>query len=126
MGLLPSKKQIGLWFVARWYKQALQGKKGKDTMKFVQKIQGLRTAIMALILALEVVANGLGFQTGPLFGLINGAFSAVGWNPNGVQEALGVDPKAVGMAALTLYFAVKRLIAWKKEKAEAEASKDSK
>ncbi len=86
-------------------------------MKWLSEIQGLRTAIMALVLLTEVVCRGLGLDAGPAFTLAHSLFRAVGWDE--ADAGTLFDPAVVGAAILTIYFAIRRAIAWYSEKGKA-------
>jgi len=82
-------------------------------MKFIQSLQGVRTAIMAIVLLLEVLAKSFGFEAGPVFTIVRTAFGAIGWNTAEANTLF--DPALVGAAIVTLYAAIMRVVAWSKQ-----------
>jgi hypothetical protein len=106
------KTKFALWWAGRWYRDALAGKHGEENMQFIQKLAGLRTAIMAIILLAEVVAKQFGFDAGPFFSLVRGLFAALNWDTNEAAGFFGVEPAALLASALTLWAAILRVKAY--------------
>lgn len=79
-------------------------------MKLLQSFHGMRSAIMALILLAEVIAGGLGYEAGPVFGVVRSAFAALGWEAS--PGNLLFDPATTGAAVITLYAVAMRVKAW--------------
>jgi len=80
-------------------------------LAFLKSLTGVRSAIMALVLLAEVVARGLGFDSGPVLSVVYSIFTSIGWDPK-APGALLFDPALVGTAVLTLWFTWKRIQAW--------------
>lgn len=81
--------------------------------KALEALHGLRSAIMAVVLLIEVVAQGLGFESGPVFAAARGVMSYAGWE----TTDLAFDPAVAGAAILTLYATYQRVRAWWRDRA---------
>lgn len=103
MGL---KSSVAEWWARRWYQRGLEGKEGESVKNFLTQIQGLRSAIIAVLLLVEFLGQHFGFA-GPL-GYIHQLFSILGWD---AKDAL-FDPTVTGTALLTLYAVYGRFRAW--------------
>jgi len=77
---------------------------------YLKKLEGVRSAIMALVLLLEVLSKAFGLEAGPVFTILHLAFTALGWNPADANTLF--DPALVGSAILTLYVTTRRVVAW--------------
>ena len=102
------KAKFALWFAERMYREALAGEYGEETMTFLKSLSGLRTAILAVFLVIELLAQQFGFSAGPLFGVLHTIFGFLG--SADPKEAFGVDPAVVASAIATLYFAGRRFV----------------
>lgn len=109
MGL---QRAVGLWWLRRSWKRGLEGKEGQDVKNLLTKIQGLRSAIIALLLLGEFIGVQTG-HGGAVLAYTRHVIAALGWSPN---EAL-FDPTVVGTALLTLWATWRRFQAWRAERA---------
>ena len=96
------------WYARRWIGRVREGKEGAETMKAFAQLQGMRSAIIALVLLIEFLGQKLGFGGGFL-AYAHTVLVAFGWDP---KEAL-FDPTVVGTALLTLWATWGRFKAWR-------------
>lgn len=108
------KSKFAIWYATKWYRDGIAGKKGEAVKDLLSKASGARSAIVLLVLIAEGLAKAGGFETGPVFGIVYGLFSSLGWDVQSVKTTVGVDPVLLGTYAFGLYFAAKRIIAWAK------------
>lgn len=108
MGL---ERAVGLWWLRRKWKRGMEGKEGADVKNLLTKIQGLRSAIIALLLLAEYIGMQTG-HGGAVLAYTRDMIAALGWIP---KEAL-FDPTVVGAALLTLWATWKRFNAWRTER----------
>lgn len=126
MGLLGKvKKKIVVKLAIRegvsFIRQALAGKKGPKVKKFFEGVQGLRSAIMLVLVVVELLAKQFGFEAGPLFAILNGIMSTFGWEKGEAIREVGIDPAIVATALASLYFAARRAVTWYRERKAVQA-----
>jgi hypothetical protein len=126
MGLGSLKGKLARLFAKRWvvgwYRDGLEGKEGKGTMGALKKIQGLRTALMALVLLSEALAKASGHDFGPVFAFTHAIFAGFGWDEK--EAGTLFDPAVLASSIFTLWAAALRVKSYVKEqkaKADAEA-----
>ena len=108
MGL---SEKVGQWWLRRKWRRGLEGKEGADVMNLFRQIQGLRSAIIALLLLAEYIGVQTG-HGGAVLAYTRHVIGALGWSPS---EAL-FDPTVVGTALLTLWATWRRVQAWNTER----------
>lgn len=80
-------------------------------LELLKRIQGMRSAIIALLLLAEYIGVQVG-HGGAVLAYMRGVIAALGWSPS---EAL-FDPTVVGTAVLTLWATWRRFQAWREGK----------
>lgn len=115
MGL---KQAAATWYVSRWYRRGIEGKEGKQVKNVLSVIgrPGTRTAVVFGVLTIEAVCKGIGFETGPVFGILHGLFGAIGFSEAEAVATIGVDPSQLVVYGIGIYAAAKRVIAEAKKK----------
>lgn len=109
MGL---KQAAATWYVTRWIKRGAQGKEGEQVKNVLSVIgrPGTRTAVVFGVLTVEAVCKWAGFETGPVFGILHGAFGALGFSETDAIATIGIDPAQLIVYGVGIYTAAKRVL----------------
>lgn len=123
------KKKIGATLATRVlvgaWKDGIAGKKGSFVKNALQKLSGLRSAILLLFVLVELAAKQFGFEAGPLFTVLRGLFAGIGWDEASAVKEIGIDPALLLTSIVGIYTAVQRFRSWLKSKRDAKAAADA-
>lgn len=96
------KEKLVVWFISKWIKDGLEGKKGTGVMESLKKINGLKSAILLALLLGEGAAKATGHDAGPLFGVLHGVLGSLGWS----ADAQTVDLASQGVVGAVGLWAI--------------------